>query len=77
MMAEARRLSPAISASLAKSVSTSASLADFRDSSSLISSNLFLSSIGTYNKKKKILYNEYIQTLNNNMTLTFECNYLI
>lgn len=57
MMAEARRLSPAISASLAKSVSTSASLADFRDSSSLISSNLFLSSIGTYNKKKMLLYN--------------------
>ncbi|KAF9415224.1 hypothetical protein HW555_007100 [Spodoptera exigua] len=38
MVAEERRRSPAMSASLAKSVSTSANLADFRDSSSLTSS---------------------------------------
>lgn len=46
MVAEARRRSPAMSASRAKSVSTSANLADFRDSSNLISSSLFFSSIG-------------------------------
>lgn len=63
IVAEARRRSPAMSASLAKSVSTSANLADLRDSSSRISSSFFFSSTGACNKIKSrviMLLNIYI-----------------
>ena len=54
---DARRLSFAMSASLAKSVSESAKRADRRDSNRRTSSNRFFNSIGGCNAKKKVMEN--------------------
>lgn len=53
MELDARRLSFAMSASLAKSVSESAKRADRRDSSKRTSSNRFFNSIGGCNERKE------------------------